>query len=111
MVPVAIWTTRRDTQKLETCSAHIRSAIYTSAQGIAQWTTVKFWVSFESGRHLPTNGVIRTPSETTALGRTLPWLDDEQPTNCVRWASKYGNSKVLSNGLKKEPALWSCMSG
>ena len=46
--------------------------------GIAQWTTTRFWVSFKSGRHLHPSGADPNTKRTTALARTLPWVDDEE---------------------------------
>ena len=71
-------------------------------------TTVKFWVFSRSGRHLQTSDVIRTPSEQQ-LSR-LAWTTNNS-TNCIRWVSQCGNSRILPDGLKKQSALWNCVSG
>ena len=58
MVLATLWTTRRDTQKLETCSAQ-------------PWTTMKLQTPAKQLRDPNSN-------RTTSLAQALHWLGDEE---------------------------------
>ena len=110
MVLATQWTTRRDTQKLEQCSAQLRGAII-----------IQPWVC--TTHHHEVLGLLRkcqaptkqrrdpNPKRTTALAHTMFRLDDEQLYRLCAVGIAAWKEQNLPDGLKKEPGLWNCTSG
>ena len=108
MALATLWTSRRDTPKLEICSAQLRWAIIPQPWGCTidyyeVLGLLRKWQAPTKRRRDPNS------KRTTALAHALHWKEDLHRLYAVGIAT--WKSKNMPDGLKKEPAPWSCTSG
>ena len=110
IVLAALWTDRRDTQKVDICSSQLRRAIILQPWDCAVdyyevLALLREWQAPTKQRRDP------NPKRTTALAHTLPWLDDEHLYHLCAAGIASWKEQDYADDLKKEPAPWNCASG